>query len=74
MDTDLILVSGIVLTALSIPSIMAVISDGRVPRFSLLILLCALGLIGWAVFSRPGGYSLDDVMNAFVNVAAMVTG
>ena len=72
MDTDLALVSGIVLLVFSIPSIISVLTDGMMPRVTLLVAFAAIGLIIWAVIERPGGFSLEDVMNAFVGVAAMI--
>jgi len=70
MNSDLILVTGIVLAALSVPSMLSAISDSRPPRVATFVAVVAGCLIVWAVQSRPGGYTLDDIPRAFVRVAA----
>lgn len=70
MDSDLFLVLGIVLAGFSIPSVLSAITDGRAPRASALTILIAGGLILYAVQTQPGGYTLQDIPNAFVRVAA----
>lgn len=70
MDTDLALVIGIVFAAFSVPSILSAISDKRAPRASAITILIAGGLIVFAVQGKPGGYSLDDIPDVFVNVIA----
>ena len=49
MDNDLVLVVGIILAVLSIPSILSAISDRRAPRASAITVLIAGGLILFAV-------------------------
>jgi len=70
MNSDLILVTGIVLAVLSVPSMLSAISDSRPPRVAALVAVLAGGLIVWAVQSRPGGYTLNDIPRAFVRVVA----
>ena len=70
MDTDLALIIGLVLAALSIPSILSAISDKRAPRASAITILIAGGLILWAMQTHPGGYQLSDIPNVFVDVVA----
>ncbi|WP_037228349.1 hypothetical protein [Roseobacter sp. GAI101] len=70
MDTDLALVLGIALAALSIPSLVSAFSDSRAPRASVLTILIAGGLIVYAVLSHPGGYALADIPDAVVHVIA----
>lgn len=70
MDTDLALVIGLVLAALSIPSILSALSDRRAPRASALTILIAGGLILYAMQTNPGGYQLSDVPDVFVGVVA----
>jgi hypothetical protein len=70
MDTDLALVLGLVIAALSIPSILSAISDSRAPRASAITILIGGGLIVFAVTGKPGGYQLAEVPDIFVNVVA----
>lgn len=68
MDTDLALILGIVLGALSVPSILSAMSETRPPRVSSLLLLAGVGLIAYAVMSRPGGYRLEQIPDVFFSV------
>ncbi|MEH6648104.1 hypothetical protein [Sulfitobacter sp.] len=70
MDTDLALVIGIILAALSVPSILSALSDKRAPRASAITILIAGGLILFAIQGKPGGYSLSEVPDIFVGVIA----
>ncbi len=70
MDPDLALVLGIVIGALSIPSILSAFSDKRAPRASALTILIAGGLILYAVQTKPKGYQLGEVPDVFVDVVA----
>jgi hypothetical protein len=70
MDSDLALVIGIVIAALSIPSILSAASDRRAPRASAITILIAGGLIVFAIAGKPGGYSLDQLPDVFLNVVA----
>ena len=70
MDTDLILVIGLALAVLSIPSVVSAFSDGRAPRASALTVLIAGGMIVYAINTHPGGYALEDVPDAVLHVVA----
>ncbi len=70
MDPDLALVLGIILGALSIPSILSALSDKRAPRASALTILIAGGLILYATSRMPGGLALDQIPDKFVSVMA----
>lgn len=70
MDPDLALVLGIVIGALSIPSILSALSDKRAPRASALTVLIAGGLILYATQNKPQGYALKQVPDVFVDVVA----
>lgn len=70
MDSDLALVLGIIVGALTIPSILSAVSDRRAPRASALTILIAGGLILYAVQTHPGGYKLEKIPDVFVNVVA----
>lgn len=68
MEPDLVLVAGVVLAALSVPSILSAISDGRGPRASALTILIAGGLILYALKAQPGGYTMAEIPEVFVRV------
>ena len=70
MDPDLALVIGLVLAALTIPSILSAVSDRRAPRASAITVLIAGGLIVFAVLGKPGGYQLAQLPDVFVSVIA----
>ncbi len=70
MDTDLVLIVGIVIAALSIPSILSAISDKRAPRASAITVLIAGGLILFAIQGKPGGYRLEQLPDVLVSVIA----
>lgn len=70
MDTDLALVLGFIIAALSIPSILSALSDKRAPRASAITVLIAGGLIVFAVQGKPGGYQMEQLPDVFVSVIA----
>lgn len=70
MDTDLALVLGIVIGAFSIPSVLSAMSDRRAPRASALTILIGGGLILYAVQTKAGGYTIEQIPTVFTNVVA----
>lgn len=70
MDTDLILVVGVILGVFSVPSILSAISEGRAPRVAAFTIIASGALILYAINKHPGGYALNDVPGAFVRVVA----
>ena len=68
MDTDLMLVTGIILGVLSIPAMLSAFSDGRAPRFASVVVLIAGILIFVAVTERSGGYSFPELPQVFGRV------
>jgi len=70
MDSDLILVIGLALAFLSIPSALSAFSDGRVPRVSALTIVIAGAMIIYAFRSHPEGYTLQDIPMAITHVIA----
>lgn len=70
MNPDLVLVIGIVLGVLSVPAVLSAFSDGRTPRAATLTVIASGVLIIWAIQSKPGGYTLREIPEAFVRVAA----
>lgn len=70
MDPDLLLTLGLVLGALSVPSILSAMSDRRAPRASALTILIAGGLILGAAYLKPGGYRMEQIPDVFFSVVA----
>lgn len=68
MEADLALVIGLLLAGFSLVGIFSAISDGRGPRASALTILIAGGFVVYALQTQPGGYTLEDIPNAFVRV------
>jgi uncharacterized protein YjeT (DUF2065 family) len=73
MDSDLILVTGVILGIFAVPAIVSALSDRRPPRVAALVLIAAGCLVVWGIQKKPTGYSLTDVPNAFVRVVGMFT-
>ena len=70
MDHDLFLVIGIVLLVFTVPAIVSSISDRRTPRLPALVLMIGAVLPTLALTQRPGGYSFDGIIDAFVRVVS----
>ena len=70
MDTDLVLTLGILLLALTIPSLLAAWVEGRAPRIGALMLLASSSMIVTALMYRPTGYRFDEIPTVMLNVAA----
>ncbi len=70
MDADLALVLGLIVAGFSVPAILSAISDGRSPRASMLTILVAGALVLFAISTKPGGYTLSQVPDAFFAVIA----
>jgi formate-dependent nitrite reductase membrane component NrfD len=69
MDTDLVLTLGIVLLVVTQPSLLAAWVEGRVPRVGAIMLVASLAMIVTAVFTRPGGYTINEIPGVMVGVA-----
>ncbi len=61
MDADTALVIGLALAVLSIPAIVAALSDGRTPRVATVAIMIAGGLMVYAINSKEGGYRIRDL-------------
>jgi hypothetical protein len=70
MDTDVILVFGILLAALSIPSMLNAYSSERPLRFGGLLFLVGVVMVTVALVQNPDGYAFDEVPDVFVRVFA----
>ncbi len=74
MDTDLMLVIGIVIGILTIPVLLSAYSEGRVPRVAAIMVLISGVLLATALSQRPSGYSFDEAVSAFGRVFARFAG
>lgn len=68
MDNDLALVLGVVIFAFAIPAVISAFTDNRAPRAAALCFVIGGGLVAYAVSYNPGGYSFQDVPQAFARV------
>jgi len=64
------LVAGLFLAALAVPSGLSDWSDGRAPRRGLGLAAVGAGLVAAAVWLKPGGYALAQVPDTVVTVLA----
>ncbi len=68
MDTDLIFVAGVIVAAVSLPSILTSFIDQRSPRAGAIGVLVGGGFIVFASMNKVGGYALNDVPALVVQV------
>ncbi len=68
MDTDLLLVIGITVLELAIPSLLQAWVVARVPRAGSIMVLIGGVLVVVALTRHPGGYSFAQVPDVFFNV------
>jgi len=74
MSPDLALVLGSVVAFFAIPALVSAFSDSRAPRAAALMIMIAGGLIAWALTSKPGGYTLDELPEVFMTVTRGLLG
>ncbi|TAG26246.1 MAG: hypothetical protein EAZ40_04730 [Rhodobacterales bacterium] len=70
MDTDLVLTVGIVLLALTVPSLLSAWVEQRVPRVAAVMAIASMGMIVGALMTRPGGYAFSEVPSVMLGVFA----
>ena len=68
MNNDQMLVIGIVLCALSLPSLLAAYSESRAPRTGAIFLLIGGVLLVVALSRQPSGYTFAEIPDVFVRV------
>lgn len=68
MDTDLFLVLGITIWALSIPSLLSAFVEGRAPRIGSVFVLAGGVLIVLALTNHGRGYSFYEIPDVFFRV------
>ena len=74
MNADTYLVVGLVLFALTIPTMLSAFTEGRAPKVAMGLVILAGVLIVLAVGQKPGGYTWDEVPTAFSRVFGSVLG
>lgn len=72
MNSDLLLVIGLVIGALSIPSVISAFSDSRPPRAASIAIVISGGLVLAAFVTKPGGYSAGQIPDVFARVLAQL--
>jgi hypothetical protein len=68
MDTDLFLVIGVVVLALSVPSLLSSWMEGRVPRAAAILILIGGVLVVTALSQHARGYSFAEIPDVFFRV------
>ena len=68
MDYDLMLVIGIFVGILAIPSLLAAFSDSRSPRAGAIMILIAGTLVAVALSKKTGGYTFDQIPEVVMRV------
>lgn len=70
MDYDLILVLGIVIGILTVPAILSAFLDGGAPRVATIAAVVSGGMIVFAAYNAPSGYTFADLPDVFTRVVA----
>ena len=68
MDTDLLLVLGLVMAWLGVPAFFAAFANRRSPFTAAAMIVLGGGCIAWAFLQHPGGYELGDVPDVIFRV------
>lgn len=68
MQSDIMLVVGIILAVMSLPSMIGAITDGEAPRAGAIVAMIATGLITFAIISKPSGYAIAEIPDVFLRV------
>ena len=72
MDSDLIMVTGLVLVMLSFPSAVSAFADGRRPLVAALVVLVGVGVFCWGWMHHPVPMTLAEVPHVIFRVLARV--
>lgn len=70
MSNDQILVIGLIIFALAIPSLIGAYSEGRAPRAGAIMVLIGGVLLSIALTQKPNGYTFSEIPHVFVSVIA----
>jgi len=72
MSNDVMFVIGAILLVLAIPSVINAFSESRFPRMAVVLFVVGAGMVSWASYSHPGGYTFQEVPHIFVRVFAQM--
>jgi hypothetical protein len=72
MSNEFSLVLGVIICALSVPSMISAFSSSRPPRAATMLFVIGGGLVAWAVVNQPGGYSFEELPVIFTRVLAQI--
>ena len=70
MDPDLVLTLGLALLVLSLPALLSAWVDGRMSKAGIAMIAASAGMIGWAIYSQPKGYTLAGIPDVVIGVVA----
>jgi len=73
MDTDLILVIGIVVLVLSVPSLLSAYAEARAPRAGAVLVLIGGVLVATALTQHSAGYTFSELPSVFLRVIGRYT-
>ncbi|SEN56286.1 hypothetical protein SAMN05216227_101735 [Pseudorhodobacter antarcticus] len=68
MDPDLLLIVGIMIGVLAVPSMLSALSESRAPRVAAIMVLIAGVLVVMALQNKPGGYTIAQIPDVFFKV------
>lgn len=74
MNSDLMLVVGMVIGVLSLPALLNAWTEGRPPRAGAIMVMIAIGLIVAATQTKPGGYRIEQLPDVFFGVMRQLFG
>ena len=72
MDSDLIMVIGLVVLMLSIPSAVSAFAEGRAPWTALVVVIIGGAIFGWGWQHHPEDMTVADVPHVIYRVLARV--
>ena len=72
MDSDLIMVTGLVLLLLSIPSAVAAFAESRGPWVALIVVCLGAGVFYWGWINHPAPMDVAEVPHVIFRVVARV--
>ena len=74
MNIELIFILGFIVLLVAIPMMMSAYLNGRSPRYSIIIALIGMGLVGYAVKQRPNSFQLEKLPDVFLGAYAQYIG
>lgn len=69
IDSDLILILGLIVAGMSIPAIISAFSASRPPRAAAIAAVIGGAMVVTALSLHPGGYRMQDLPDVAVRVA-----